>query len=430
LLCRRNGSNLPFALYGNELLEVKSQWGKKVRFLSVCLEIGKEKDKALASLKQELKDVEIYFFKPETRKETFEFLLNSLPFLIIADENTNVVFEGSPKSINLTNQITALLSTEKKNEITAEKAKKMKQFFSDPQFLQLINSQLDHKKAFDFKFSMEIYRNFDKSLGKTFEEIKKPKLTIEYHVAHSEFVSNLLTKIFTQFPKELFNLSEKCIQRKEKQNLCILFMRNQIKTLLPNMAEENFSMVIAQNFNTNRYRTLSKEKKALLFLGEWPKNDDFKTFKSNVTAFKYFFDGPKTILSKFDFLFFNETEKKLIKGLLSEQKFFAQSHFKNLCELLRSEKWIEEWGKEEKGFKYDFNVIISFYKIIILKPGLEQKDVVFTKPALQICGDEEEIGKLENLVGKSLYSIIDPTDFSEINKEIEKNVNKLLNVLI
>ena len=193
-------------------MKLKAQWGEKVRLLSICLEIGKERDKNLISLQQELKDVELLFFKIETNKNYFDF-----PCLIITDEDTNIVFQGSPKMIDLKTEINALLAKEKKKDVTAEQVKKIKAFFSDPEFIQFLNSHL-YNKQFTFNFKLETYRIFDKNLGKVFELIAKPQLKASYHASHSEFVSNIFKKIFAQFPKDLFYILDKRIQPKGKKN--------------------------------------------------------------------------------------------------------------------------------------------------------------------------------------------------------------------
>lgn len=141
--------------------------------------------------------------------------------------------------------------------------------------------------------------------------------------------------------------------------------------------------------------------------------------------FKYYFNGASTILGEFSFFpSVNESEKKLIKSWLSEKLFISQLNFKNLCQFLNSEKWVEEWDKALKGFKSDFNVVVNFSKISILDSKLEEKDFVFIKPNLEFSGgDEEELAKVETLVGKTLYSIVEPKDFREIKKKIEKIVS-------
>ena len=305
----------------------------------------------------------------------------------------------------------------------------MKTFFSDPQFIELLNSQL-RKKEFSLNFEMEIIKRFDQNLGIVFEDIRKPKLNIRYHMAYSQLASTIFKKIVDKFPKDLFYISEKPIQAKEKTNFGLSFMRNQTKQLQLSMPETNFSFALSQEFSANAQNKLFKNKKYLFFLGEWPKTDEFKIFKANFTNFKYFFDRAKTALARMSLLpGMNNSDVKPIKSVLSEQKFISQSHFKNLCEFLSSEKWVEECGKLLKELNYDFNVVISFSKIILLNSNLDKKDLVFTKPKLELIGDEGELNNLEDLMQKTLYSIIDPKDFKEIIRTVERKVTNLVFIL-
>lgn len=391
-----------------------------MRIISVSVEFGTGQEKALEVFQIEVPDVETYTFSFETKKENYKFLIDSTPFMIVVDENKTIIYEGNPAFINLSKLITSLLQKENKKDLKDQEIKKMKQFFSDPEFLQLINSQINHKKLFNFKFQFEQSFDFDAKLMKICQIMKKPKLYIEYHVAHAEFAKMIFKKIFATFPQEFFDFSEKSIQPKEKKQYCLSFIRNQITPLIPMIPQSSFQMIIAQNFNANIGGAI-KEPKVLLFLGEWPKNDEFLLFKANVNNFRYYNEQGR-ILKKFDFLFFNNSLKDKIRGLLSEKKTISETQFNKLITLIRSEKWIQSWKDAYKENKYDFGASIELFKVIILNNKLDEKEVVFTQPFLEYYGDEEEIPKIQNHIKKIVYSVLEEKMFANIEQRIERRV--------
>ena len=310
--------------------------------VSICCESNIRAKVQELTEKNPLPLVDYFLFKSNTPAPNFKSV-KKLPFLILVDLDGKVVFEGNPKEINLAETIEKLKNKEKiNNPIDSKIAKNLKKFFSDPEFIKLIN--LNDSKYFSLNFKFEKVIGYNAKTEKNYSDFIRPYLRLKYHYSLKEYANIILKKIFDIFPKEIFRFEELCIEKHASENYCVPLLKQALPAVFNELKDMQFIAV---------------KQLGLWSGGSSASNVLYQSSKLGSEHFKICSQFNKSFLSRF-----KEFNRNVLLTFIKE--FFLNATEPEDYDEINcfSESWIQQ--NLEKGFDEvkieDYKKLLKLYK--------------------------------------------------------------------